>query len=183
MAEPGLIIVPKKSLIQLKNAMDSKPHFDNQTVSKMPPDDVWSGRVENVGVSIVDMVPHPEPVPGQNHEEMNNGDQLRTCEQYYRENGMRLITDRQYAVALQRSLRLYGAAIKCEEENPTKYVIDHSGGGHEDTLTFFNQEETSKLEKISWGRFFTWSEVNFEIANLNEKTSIFRGRGAITLIE
>jgi len=178
MTKPGLIIVPGKSMIEIKEAMDSHRHLKGQDMGEISPDYNWSESTGQTSVSIVDITPNPEYIPGQNISENNIREQYIVCEKYYEDNGMRLITDRQYAVALQRSLRLYKLARKRGEFNARRYVLDRIG-----KMTMLRSSSNPTLMYVAWGRITAMQNVQFAYAMSRNVTQAYYGRGAITLIE
>ncbi len=181
MSKPGLIIVPDKSMTEIIDAMNDQ-NYDNQNEVKFDPGHSWSGNPGKVSVSIVDMVQYPALVFDQRPDLQRDGWQLRTCEKYYRDNGMRLISDTQYAAAMQKSLRVYELAKKNGEHNPEKYILDFFGESKK-TFTIFNQEHTSKVRSVATGHFLPISSyVRFTLISAASQTDILRGRGAVQVM-
>lgn len=182
MGKPGLTIEPDKSFMEMKNAMNARRHYDNQSEAYFDNDYEWSGRPGKVSVSILDMIQNTSVVPGQRPGEQRNDEQLRTCEKYFRDNGMRLASDRQNAAGMQKSLRAYEQAKRKGEANPEKHILDFYGQPQE-TVTMFNQEHNTTISKIVYGSFnpgyrkvyFFWRDPAFQ-------SNYLRGRGAMQVM-
>lgn len=182
MGKPDLVIEADRSMEQMINAMNTHRHYDGQNEAYFAADYEWSGKSGKVRVSIMDMVQNPAVVPGQKPGEQRNDEQLRTCEKYFRDNGMRLADDRQFAAGLQKSLRAYEQAKKQNESNPEKHILNFYGKPQE-TITIFNQEHNSTISKIARGGFdpgrrvvgFVWGGPDGQDNNL-------RGRGAVQVM-
>jgi hypothetical protein len=189
MGKPGLIIVPDKSLVEMKDAMDANRHYDKQDEDDDEEyyfdDYTWSEKPGKVSVSILDMVQYPGVVPGQKPSEQSSEEQLRICEKYFRDNGMRLNSDRQYAAGLQKSLRVYEKAKKNGEINPEKYILDLSRLDQtqdQSTLTFINQEHNSAISDVTYAQFLVdW--VAFSADDADAYALDLRGRGAVQVME
>ncbi len=182
MGKPGLIIVPDKSMTEIKDAMNEKRHYEGQNVANFAEDYEWSGKPGKVSVSIVDMVQHPPVVSGQKPGEQRNDEQLRTCEKYFRDNGMRLVSDLQFAAGMQKSLRAYEKAKKDGDTNPEKHILDFYGKPNP-TYTIFNQENKTDVSQVAIGFFgpdlrmvkFSWTLPGFQYYDL-------RGRGVVQVM-
>jgi hypothetical protein len=183
MSKPELIIVPDKSFVEMKDAMDANRHYEGQVEANLREDYEWSGRLGKVSVSILDMVQYPAVVPDQRPGEQRDDEQLRICEKYFRDNGMCLVGDRQYVAGMQKSLRSYERAKKNGETNPEEYILDFFEDSQQ-TVTIFNQEHVSVISKFAFGYFnpyyrkvyFVWDDpVNLRNGH--------RGRGAVLVLE
>jgi hypothetical protein len=182
MGKPGLIIEQDKALTEMIDAMNANRHYDQQAVAFFEKGYEWSGRPKKVGVSIMDMVQNPAVVPGQKPGAPHNDEQLRICEKYFRDNGMRLVSDRQYAAGMQKSLRAYEQAKKNGEPNAEKHILDFYGQPRE-TLTIFNQEHNSAVSKVAGGYFAPDDRrVNFVWGGPDVRDYALRGRGAVQVM-
>ncbi len=186
MGKPALIITPaNQSLREMKERMDMHKYIDNQKDAFLADDDPWSEGKQYVGASIVDVEQYPELIPGRKGGDgsfLRNDEQLRVCEKYFRERGMRLIHDYEYAVAMQRSLRAYKKAKEEDDEDPEKYIPDYFGAPQV-TFTVFYQEHNVMINKVAVGGFgpgdrgvrFGWDSPGFQ-------DGFLRGRGAVQVI-
>lgn len=182
MGKPGLTIEPDKSFMEMKNAMNARRHYDNQSEAYFDNDYEWSGRPGKVSVSILDMIQNTSVVPGQRPGEQRNDEQLRTCEKYFRDNGMRLASDRQNAAGMQKSLRAYEQAKRKGEANPEKHILDFYGQPQE-TVTMFNQEHNTTISKIVYGGFYPgYRGVFFTWRSPDSLNGGLRGRGAMQVM-
>jgi hypothetical protein len=179
MSKPGLIIVPDKSFVEMKDAMDANRHYEGQVEANLREDYEWSGRLGKVSVSILDMVQYPAVVPDQRPGEQSNREQLRICEKYFRDNGMCLVGDRQYAAGMQQSFRAYERAKKSGETKPEKYILDCGG----ETVTMFNQEHNSIINKVAKGHCDSLlREVYFGWYDPADQYDVLCGRGAVQVM-
>jgi len=189
MVKPGLIIEPDKSFTEMIDAMNANRHYDQHHNKKYEAyareGYAWSGRPKKVSVSIMDMVQYPAVVPGQKPGKQRNKEQLRICEKYFRDNGMRLVSDRQYAVAMQKSLRAYEQAKENDEPNPEKHILDSSSRTL-NILTIFNQEHNSDVSKVACGCYYlkdSGSRVVFGCVDPEKDyMNRFCGRGAVQVM-
>ncbi len=183
MTKPGLIIVPDKSMTEIIDAMNDQRHYDYQKECVFDLGYSWSGKPGKVSVCIVDMVQSSVVVPGQQNDEWRNFSQLRKCQKFYRDNGMRLISDTHYAVAMQQSLRAYQLAKKNGEKNPEEHILDFVGHPQH-TATIFNQEDTTSILHIAYGCFgsIATSTANFFAQNPNNQDASLRGRGTVQIM-
>ncbi|MFA5829483.1 MAG: hypothetical protein WC843_03240 [Candidatus Gracilibacteria bacterium] len=185
MGKPELIIEPaNKSFAEMKDDMDLdvNRHYEQQHRAYFATDYEWPEGPKKVGVSIVDMVQSPAVVPGQQPRKQRNDEQLRVCESYFKEQGMELIHDHQYAMGMQRSLRAYAKAKKNGESNPGKHIIDFYDQPQE-TVTMFNQEHNSKISKFAYGYFDPERrQVAFDWADPDNRDVALRGRGAVQVL-
>ncbi len=182
MGKPGLIIVPDKSFVEMTDAMNANRHYDNQKEAFFEKKHKWSGRPGKVSVCIADMVQYPPIVPGQKPGEQRNDEQLRTCEKYFRDNDMRLISDTQYAAAMQQSLRAYEEAKQKGEADPEKHILDFYGKPQQNS-TIFNQENKTSIRQVTLGRFGPGNRgVDFDWASPGNRVSDLRGRGAVQVM-
>lgn len=189
MGKPALIITPaNQSLKEMKNSMDMdvNKHYDKQKEANFNLDE-YSGAKKEVGVSIVDMQQYTEPVPGQQTGRQIIEDQLRTCEKYYKEQGMHLIHDYEYAVAMQRSLRAYKKAKEAGEKNPERHIMDFYGESKK-RVTMFNQEHNKKISIVAYGDFEPYNRgvifhrVEFNWFGPGVQDNILRGRGSVQVM-
>ncbi len=182
MGKPGLIIVPDKSMTELSEGMSANRHYDDQAETYLMEGIKWPERPRKVSVSIMDMVPNPAVVPGQKPDEQLNKEQLRVCEKYFRDNGMRLANDLQYATGMQKSLRAYELAKRKGGANPQNQIMDFSEDSHK-TVTIFNQEQNTDIENVASGDFFpTDGMVFFSWHNPDDVTKHLRGRGVVEVM-
>lgn len=186
MGKPELIIEPaNKSFAEMKDDMDMdvNRHYDAQGKAYLAPDYEWSKGQKKVSISIVDMCQNPAVVPDQQPGKQNNDEQLRTCEKYFKEQGMELIHDHQYAIGMQRSLRAYAKAKKQGIKYPDSHIIDYHFGLPHETATMFSQEHISKISKIAGGSFRREDRrVVFARYYPDGRDSDLRGRGAVQVM-
>lgn len=182
MGKPGLVIETEQSFVEMKDAMNANQHYERQDKCYFASDYEWSGRPEKVSVSIIDMVQNPAVVPGQKPGKQRNDEQLRICEKYFRDNGMQLVSDRQYAAGMQQSLRASSWGEEKGEENPEKYILDFYGQP-EETVTIFNQEHREEISQVASG-FFGPSRrgVDFVWVDPADQLDGLGGRGAVQVI-
>ncbi len=177
MSKPELMIVPNKSIDEMKEAMNANPHYDNQTGAYFPENYGWSGRPGKVSVCVVDMVQYSPVVSGQKPDEQRNDEQLRICEKYFSDNGMSLISDTQYATGMQKSLRTYAQAKTIGESNPEKHILDFRGRPQY-TASMFNQEHNTAIKKVAFGDFDTnFYKIEFRLDKPDYRFDHLRGRG------
>jgi len=182
MGKPELIIVPPKSLREIAAAIDKNRHYEDQGECHLYEEYEWSNGADRVGVSIVDMQQYPETVPGQQPDQQLANEQLHICEEYFVEQGMHLLHDYEYAVAMQRSLRAYKKAIEAGEENPGKYIIDFYGKPRE-TSTIFNHKHINKYKKVAVGFFYPDTRwVRFSWTYAGDRYDVLRGRGSVQVM-
>jgi len=182
MGKPELIIVSSKSLREIVAAIDRNRHYEDQVDCYLSEEYDWSNGTDKVGVSIVDMQHHPETVPGQQPDRQINDEQLHICQEYFVEQGMHLVHDYEYAVAMQRSLRAYKKAIEGGEENPGKYIIDFYGKLNK-TVTIFNQKRINKFKKVAYGFFIPSGRgVRFDLSDTDNRSGNLRGRGSVQVM-
>ncbi len=182
MGKPGLIIVPDKSMTEIKDSLNANPHYVNQDDTYFSTNFKRSGRTGKVSVSIVEMVQNPMVVPHQMPGKQRNEEQSRICEKYFRDNGMRHISDHQYAVAMQLSLRAYEKAKNKGEAKPEKYILDfceHWTG----SVTIINLNQETDIGKFAQGHFGSKSRtINFNRSNPDGNDDNLRGRGAMQIM-
>ncbi len=179
MSKPGLIIVPDKSIFQITEAMDDNRHYDNQAEVDYKDYWPWSGNPGKVSVSIVDMVQYAEVVPGQKPGEQRNDEQHGTCKKYFHDNGMSLVIDSQYAVAMQKSLRAYERAKKKGEPHPENCIIDFYGEESK-TITMFDSMDVVSIE---YGDFNAKNpRIVFNTIGNSAVSDRLRGRGVMQIM-
>jgi len=185
MGKPSLIIVPDKSMTEIIDAMNKTRHYEGQDEAYCTKAHAyeWSGKPGKVSVSIVDMVQYPPVGPGK----QGIREQQETCNKYFRDNDMRLISDSQYAAGMQKSLRAYEKAKKDGDTNPEKNILDF----HEDslkTVTIFNQNYNSITIQVHYGFFsqsnrkvfFIWNDP--DLADPDGGDYDYRERGALQVM-
>ena len=187
MGRPGLVIVPDKSLEEIIVAMDEKPYYEYQDKADLSTRYKWSGRCGKVIVSIIDEAWHAGVVPGQKPNEQRIDQQLHACQKYFRENGMRLIYDREYAVGMQKGLRAYA---KAKEKGEGCIILDiYVAGWGPAISTMFNQEIDSDLHEVAIGYFQKVDrekkcrQVVFSSIRKDCKSDSSRGRGAVQVMK
>lgn len=183
MSKPGLIITPANQWVeQLIEKMNNNRHFENQNECSLGDDHQWSGPQEKVGVSIVDMEQYAESLPNQRQVEEINSKQFLNFEKYFKANGLKMIHDYEYLVAMQRSLRAYEQAKKAGEDNPERHVLDVYGIPNA-TVSILNQEFNSEHKVIAYGLFSAQlSDVHLNVLPGERKRHQLRGRAAMKVI-
>lgn len=155
MQKPSLVIEPANhSIEKLLQKMNANSIYKNQSPARLSRGYPWSESGSKVSVWIVDMVSSSAIVPGHEPDKQRHDDQLRICQAYYRRNGMELVSDHTYVVALQQSLRKHEAALKKGEENPEQHIIDPASLKRGGNRTMFNQEHNSAINQVAYGRFW-----------------------------
>jgi hypothetical protein len=189
LSKPKMVIVPDMSMEKLVEAMDKNPHFGNQHAALLEKGYKWGERKRKVEVVIMDMVQNPGIVPGQKPGGQSGDKQLRICEKYLSDLGLRMCTDREYAVGMQLSLRAYERALMKEgQKDAEKHIPDslsvESGsstvlGG---TTTMFNQEQNPTISKIARGYFTPKSNrVRFNHVNAKSRNDKIYARGVLQI--
>lgn len=192
MGKPELIIEPANmSFKEMVNAMNMHRYYDGKGKISFVQDPYrGTGGQNKISVSIVDMIQYPPTIVP---DSVYNKQKLSAYEKYYREffsdQSMRLMNDRQYVLIMQRSLRAYAKAKKNGEANPEKYIIDFNDSLHHAadglTETILNSEHTPHGELLK-GYFditnLGGAEVDFGLDDWDAPMGGLHGRGAVQVM-
>jgi len=180
---PELIIVPDKPLAELIEGMNNNLQYQNQGPIQVTEANLQADKSGNVGIHIIDMVPHPKTVPGQKQDEQSNGEQYRICREYFIKNGMKLANARQYAAAMQISLHTYSKLVTLLNEKPEQFILDFRATTLK-SRTMFDIGDISSSDYILDGSFeYLERTVFFKEESFAGQDRFLRGRGVVTLKE
>jgi len=190
MEEPTLVITPAKSFVLLKNALDVKNKDRLRKSGKFRSDYDWSPAANSTSVSFVDASPRIKTIPI-TRVDKTPAEQLRLYEKYYRSYCMRLITDREYLVAMHQSLMRDAAAKEANERDSRRNILDFSyeQNPRNADYTLFNQEYHRDIKYVASGR----CEYNLTLSNFRPSLILnmsrpdaeslnYRGRASLPLI-
>jgi hypothetical protein len=190
MGKPELVIVPDKSAKEVRGIMRKGGHIKcfNRFIGK--PSNIKPG----VGVKILDMVQYPDKVPGQKPGEQTVAGQIDACEKFFRENGMHLVSELEYAAGIEKAGLIFSRALSKGEEDRRKHLPDFKPEEKRKpiTVTAFDQDR-SKIpgmlygfceETVGFGSYYCYN-VSFKVyqgfGNSWEE-DIWRGRGVVDVM-
>ncbi len=172
MSQPEIIIVPPKNMLEVCQAIELNPHCSERIKCKIGYDSD-TARLDQLEVFVIDMLQYTDRVPGQYPSEQSDIEQYKACEYYYSQNGLQMVTDRQYAVAMQKSLRsaqYYGGR-----------VIDSTKG--RENYSFLRIDDNKRQETIKAAYYQDrFNEIRFDESDSGMKCGIHRGRACLRIL-
>lgn len=171
MSQPEIIIVPPKNLQQICEAIEQNPHCSEEIKCEFR-HDFTTTQTDEPGVFIVDMLQYADVVPGQHPSQQSDIEQYKACEYYFSQKGLQMVTDRQYAVAMQKSLRA--------AQYYRGRVIDSTKG--RENYTFLKTDNTQQEIVSSAYYQDKFNEIRFIESVSRGSSGIQRGRACLRVL-
>ncbi len=129
--KPVILLVPPGNFFSKVDKIDHNPKYEWQNFSQGitgfshdPRCDVWGPKKESIEVYVVDGSPCMPPIPAKMKKNKKLPELYALIKNSYLSQGMAMISDHEYAMLVQMSLRLYERAKTAPDQEPEEMIID-----------------------------------------------------------